>query len=113
MCPGGFEEATLTTPKELRVFIKDRKGFLKYGLTYGYTIYPTLIYNEHKAFWTLDYFTKFRLLMNKIKMPSVLFGGGFLWVFIPPSLDMVTIVGKGIRRKPSNVGKPVSTEELD
>lgn len=30
--PGGFEEATLTSTKECRIFIKDRKGFIKYGL---------------------------------------------------------------------------------
>ena len=30
--PGGFEEATLTSHKEYRVFIKNRKGFVKYAL---------------------------------------------------------------------------------
>lgn len=32
LLPGGFEEATLTTPKQLRIYIKGRKGFLKYAL---------------------------------------------------------------------------------
>lgn len=45
MVPGGYEEATLTTPKELRVYIKERKGFIKYALKYGYTIRPVIITN--------------------------------------------------------------------
>ena len=43
--PGGYEEAILTSDKELRVYLKHRKGFVKYALKYGYTIYPVLTYN--------------------------------------------------------------------
>jgi 2-acylglycerol O-acyltransferase 2 len=32
LLPGGFEEATITSPKELRVYIKNRKGFIKYAI---------------------------------------------------------------------------------
>ncbi len=45
LLPGGFEEATLTTAKEMRIFIENRKGFIKYALKYNYTVYPTLIFN--------------------------------------------------------------------
>ena len=104
LLPGGFEEATLTTPDELRIFIKNRKGFVKYALTYGYTIYPTLTFNEHKAFWTFNHFTKLRLWLNKLKFPAVVFGGGFLNFYIPLNLKIITIVGKGIKRNPSKAG---------
>lgn len=30
--PGGFEEATITSTRECRTFIKNRKGFIKYAL---------------------------------------------------------------------------------
>jgi len=30
--PGGFEEATITSHNEYRIFIIDRKGFIKYAL---------------------------------------------------------------------------------
>ena len=40
---GGFEEAAITTPKELRVYIENRKGFIKYAIKYGYTLRPTLV----------------------------------------------------------------------
>lgn len=52
LVPGGYEEATLTSPNQIKIYIKERKGFIKYALKYGYAIRPTLVYNEHKAFWT-------------------------------------------------------------
>ena len=51
--PGGYEEATLTSRNKLNVFIKERKGFVKYALKYGYAMRPVIVFNEHKAFWTL------------------------------------------------------------
>lgn len=45
LLPGGFEEATVTTPKEFRCWLNDRKGFIKYALRYGYTIYPVIMTN--------------------------------------------------------------------
>lgn len=30
--PGGFEEATLTSNKEYRIILANRKGFIKYAL---------------------------------------------------------------------------------
>lgn len=77
MLPGGFEEATITSPKELRIFIQNRKGFIKYALKYGYTIRPILILKEHQFYNTFDYFTKFRLFLNRLKMPGVLFFSKF------------------------------------
>ena len=111
--PGGFEQATLTTPNQLRLYIKSRKGFIKYALKYNYTIRPILTYNEHKAYWTFDYLRSFRLFLNKIKFPGVIFGAGFLWLFFPLNLDIINFVGKGIRRNPDNLGKEVSKQEVD
>jgi hypothetical protein len=48
--PGGFEEATMTTPKEYRIFMKSRKGFIKYGLQFGYKVLPVFIFNENKCY---------------------------------------------------------------
>jgi hypothetical protein len=46
---------------------------------------------------TFDGLKQFRLWLNHFKIPIVLFGGGFLWFFLPLDLDLITIVGKGIR----------------
>ena len=73
MLPGGFEQATITCIKENRVYIKSRKGFIKYALQHGYFVYPTYSFNENKLYWTLDKFLNFRLFLNKIKMVAVIF----------------------------------------
>lgn len=96
MLPGGFEEATITTPKELRIFIENRKGFIKYALKYGYTIRPAIVLKEHQLFNTLDYFTSFRLFLNKLKMPAVIFWSRF-GPLMPPKVEILTVIGKGIR----------------
>jgi 2-acylglycerol O-acyltransferase 2 len=43
--PGGFEEATITSAEEMRCWIENRKGFIKYALDFGYTIYPVMMMN--------------------------------------------------------------------
>lgn len=47
LIPGGFEEATLNTTKENRLYLKKRKGFMKYALKYGYKIYPSFVFGEN------------------------------------------------------------------
>lgn len=71
LIPGGFEEATLTTQTALRIYIKNRKGFVKMALKYGYKISPVLTLGENMVYKTLDRFTKFRLMINRLKIPSV------------------------------------------
>lgn len=50
--------------------------------------------------------------MNKFKIPTVLFAGGFLNFFFPLDVDYLTVVGKGIRREEGKNGKPTH-EEVD
>lgn len=93
--PGGFEEATLTSNSEQRIYIKSRKGFIKYALKYGYTIYPSYIFGETRNYWVLDKFLKFRLLFNKLKFPGVIFCSKC--VLLPDFCnEMHTVIGKGI-----------------
>lgn len=42
-------------------------------MQYDYKIRPVFIFNENKAYQTIDRFYKFRLLLNKFKMGGVLF----------------------------------------
>lgn len=94
--PGGFEQATLTIPDEMRIFIRKRFGFIKYALKHGYTIYPTITLNEHKQFATFDHLHWLRFQMNKLKIPGVFFFRRWL-LFLNPNFEMITVVGKGIK----------------
>merc|ERR1719265_2109549 len=40
LVPGGFQEATLSCCGHERVFLKTRKGFVKYALRHGYALLP-------------------------------------------------------------------------
>ena len=111
LLPGGFEEATLTTPNEFRVFIKSRKGFVKYGLENGYTIRPILFFGEHKAYWTFDYLIKLRLLINKLKFPAVWYFSPTAGTFLPTTMEVTTVVGRGVSIEGVE-GKPTK-EQVD
>ena len=99
LIPGGFEEATLYKRNRFRLFIKDRKGFVKYALQYGYSIQPCFVFGEEKTYWQLDmgdYFEKVSLWLNHFKIPTTLFIGKFL--FLPDNnVDINVVVGKDIK----------------
>lgn len=97
MVPGGFEEATITSTQELRIFIESRKGFIKYALKYGYKIRPVLILKEHQILCTFDHLTNFRLFLNKFKIPMTIFWNRFGLLF-PPNKEIITIVGRAVNR---------------
>lgn len=92
MVPGGFEEATLTSNKVSRIFIKRRKGFIKLALQYGYKIYPGFIFGESQTFAVFERALKFRLFLNKFKMPGVLFFSKY-GIFPNPNIRMNTVLG--------------------
>jgi hypothetical protein len=48
--PGGYQEATRYRRNEHRVFSKQRKGFIKYALMYGYKVHPSYIFGEEKTY---------------------------------------------------------------
>lgn len=80
----------------MRVYIKERKGFIKYALKYGYTIRPVIVTNEHKALNTFDGLLNLRLLLNRIKLPGTIYWSKY-GIFFPPGIKMYTLVGRGLR----------------
>ena len=45
--PGGYEESTLNSTTVDKIFIKNRKGFVKYAIKYGYNIFCCYQFNEN------------------------------------------------------------------
>lgn len=113
LLPGGFEEATITTGRELRVYIKSRKGFVKYAMENNYTIYPVLVLREHQAFWTFDHLKRFRLALNRLKMPSVWYFHPKTLLIYPFDMDLISIVGKGIHYPHYAAGQIPTQAEID
>jgi 2-acylglycerol O-acyltransferase 2 len=96
MVPGGYEEATITNYKEDRVYVKDRKGFIKYALKYGYTVHPCYGFNENKAYYYLT-FVKLGLILNKFKIPAVMFISKFLNILPNNDVSIYFVIGKGMK----------------
>lgn len=93
LLPGGFEEATLYKHGVHRMYIKNRQGFIKYALQYGYSIQLGYVFGEELCYWTVKIWPKLMLWLNKFKIPGVVFIGKFF--FLPnPDVDMVVVVGK-------------------
>lgn len=93
--PGGFEEATITDFDKNKLYIKNRIGFIKYALEYGYSIQPCYIFNEHKLFYNFTKFEKLRLFMNSMKIPAAFFCSK-LGVMPHYDVDITVVVGKSI-----------------
>lgn len=95
LLPGGFEEATLTDYDESRIFIKKRKGFIKYALKYGYSIFPCYVFGENKCFYTFKPLLNLRLLLNRFKLPGIM---AYSRNIIMPNnnLDLHVVCGKAI-----------------
>lgn len=93
--PGGFECATITNFNQDRVFIKNRKGFIKYALQYGYKLYPCYSFNENKLYYTLNGFEKIGMFLNKWKLPGCIFIGRY--GLLPRNdIDLCTVFGNSL-----------------
>lgn len=95
--PGGFEEATITTESSDRIFINSRKGFIKYSLQYGYKVHPIYIFGENKLMTTYNGLEWFRLVLNQLKIPSVVFYGKKFLLFPDDKVQFITVVSEGIQ----------------
>lgn len=110
--PGGFECATLTDHTKDKVYIKKRKGFIKYALMFGYKVYPVYNFGENRLYYT---FKKWKiveqigLILNRFKLPGIIFVGKLLF-FPRDDVDVCTVVGKGI--KLPKIEKPTE-EDID
>eukprot|EP00997_Jenningsia_sp_PLL12_P006100 NODE_2646_length_888_cov_145.514899_g2178_i0.p1 GENE.NODE_2646_length_888_cov_145.514899_g2178_i0~~NODE_2646_length_888_cov_145.514899_g2178_i0.p1 ORF type:complete len:241 (+),score=9.23 NODE_2646_length_888_cov_145.514899_g2178_i0:26-724(+) len=110
LIPGGFQEATLYRRGEHNVYLKKRKGFIKYALKYGYSIQPVYVFGEELTFWTVQWLpTKIAFWLNSYNIPTYLFMGRFF--FMPDyDMDFTCVVGKTI--KLPQLDSP-SKEEVD
>lgn len=72
---GGFEEAALYKRHAFRVFVRHRKGFVKYLLQHGYAARPVFVFGEEKTYWASQALQKLRLWLASKGIPGVIFVG--------------------------------------
>eukprot|EP00904_Undaria_pinnatifida_P013564 jgi/Undpi1/9338/HiC_scaffold_26.g11796.m1 len=94
--PGGFQEAALTKLGTDRVWIKSRKGFVKYALRYGYRLRPIFTFGECDTFWNTQGLLKLRLWMTAKNIPGV-FPWGVWWCpLLPRRAHLMSVFGEPI-----------------
>jgi 1-acyl-sn-glycerol-3-phosphate acyltransferase len=69
--PTGFEEATIHSDEADRIYIKNRKGFIKYAIQHGVALVPVYVFGEKRTFSNLQGFWGFRLWLNSFGVPGV------------------------------------------
>ena len=72
LIPGGFHEATIASPGSDRVFLKDRKGFVKYALQHGFALTPVYTFGENELYDNPEGLWKLRWCLNDLKIPAIL-----------------------------------------
>ena len=91
--PGGFEEATLYERGRHRVFLRRRKGFIKYALQHGYKLRPCYCFGEEHTYWGWPWAMRQLAFLNAWKLPAVVFLGR-LCTFMPDErAPMAAVVG--------------------
>ena len=101
LLPGGFEEATMYLRGHHRIFIKNRKGWIKYCLQYGYDIQPGHIFGEELTYWQLDagnWGKDFRFWLNKMHIPGTIFCGKWWCPYLPDhNIDINVVITKPMK----------------
>jgi hypothetical protein len=98
LLPGGFEEATLYERGAHRVYVRARRGFIKYALQQGYSVHPVYTFGEEQTYHAFSGCTRLRLALCAWKVPTVLFWGARFVPFMPRSdAQLTTVVGAALQ----------------
>lgn len=66
---GGEKEQLMTKPNEHKIYLKNRKGFIKLAIEYGANLIPMYSYGENELYLTSDFLLDFRkYLQHTFKM---------------------------------------------
>jgi hypothetical protein len=94
LLPGGFEEATISCSTADRVYIKSRKGWVKYALQHGYSITPVYNFGERECYANLQWLMPLRLWLSTKGLPGILPWGRWFCPILPRDKHLHIVVGK-------------------
>lgn len=93
--PGGYEDSVISTDKGYRIYLRQRKGFIKYALQYGYNVYPTFVFNENKCYIPCTIFYRLRMWITLLCKGAILiFISRYFLVLPDPKQELYVVCGK-------------------
>mmetsp|Transcript_26067 Transcript_26067/g.49229 ORF Transcript_26067/g.49229 Transcript_26067/m.49229 type:complete len:156 (-) Transcript_26067:156-623(-) len=103
---GGFNEASQFARNQERVYLRKRKGFIKYALQYGYKVCPAYTFGESNTYWNLGWMPHaVKETLNRLGIPTVAPFGQWWFPLLPHADQGIhTIVGAG--RQFPNIPNP-------
>ncbi|XP_070495421.1 2-acylglycerol O-acyltransferase 1-like [Chironomus tepperi] len=99
---GGAKESMMTKPFSYKIYIKNRKGFIKLAIQSGASIVPVFSFGENDSYDLMDNSTgtKWRKFQDFVKnasgiVPMIMNGRGFLHFFglMPRRTAINTVIG--------------------
>ena len=97
LIPGGFHEATIAERGTDRVFLRKRKGFVKYALQHGYSLTPVYTFGESETYSNPSGFWNARWALNDWKIPAILPFGRWFFPLLPKAVELHTVGGSPLR----------------
>ena len=97
MIPGGWHEGSLHNPSYDRLYIRERQGFVKYALQFGYTITPSYGFGERKTYWNPSGGYRLRFWLNDLGILTVLPFGLWWCPLLPRPTTLHVVIGSPIQ----------------
>lgn len=94
LVPGGYEEAVFTQNGLERLFLKNRLGFVKYAMRYGYSLTPVYAFGENELYTCFSIGSRIRDWLAKFKIPIALFYGHPVMPLMPLRGSLRIAVGE-------------------
>merc|ERR1712130_780087 len=113
--PGGVEEVVLGDPHKERIYIKARKGFVKYALQMGYDLVPIYHFGETQLYdilwpWNTDWMVKLRLKFAQKTQIALGIGIGCRFAWNLPKRGQKCITAYGDRVELPKIESPTSED---
>eukprot|EP01084_Bolivina_argentea_P161674 281435_1 len=111
--PGGFHDASLHSHKIDRIYLKKRKGFIKYAIKYGYSLTPVFGFGEKDTFYNIPGFLKLRLWLNNYGIPGILPIGRWFCPVIPKNKRLHIVVDTPLLPPKLNENETITNEMIN
>ena len=110
---GGFHEASIHSDINDRIFLKNRKGFVKYAIQYQYTLTPIFGFGEKDTFYNIPGFWSFRLWLNEFGIPGILPFGRWICQILPRNERLHIVVDTPLLPPKLGEDEKVTKEMVD